>query len=269
MRVGIDRGLFAFSMASLAVLSLVYGDFAPSGQSLPSGIPGRELWAHLFALLLLVASAGVCFSRTALPSALFICAYLAAWGAIDAVPIFSQPLSLGVWYGLCEAVTSLAGAWILYTVLRRQGRTSDMPVASERTVRFAQVAFGLTCVFYGWSHFVYSDYTTSMVPEWLPARSGLTYLTGLGHIAAGIAIVVGVLPRLAITLEAIMMSLFGLLVWAPSFFAQPRPVWATPPHNQWTEVVVNLLLVAAAVMVATSYRHRPWGLAQRARADRH
>lgn len=195
-------------MASVAVLSLVYGDFAPSGQSLPGWIPGRDLWAHLFALLLLVASAGVCFSRTALPSALFICAYLVVWGVIGAAPIFSQPLSLGVWYGLCEAVTALAGAWILYTVLRWQ----SMPMTIERSVRFAQISFGLTCVFYGLSHFAYAGYTTSMVPEWLPNRSGLTYLTGLGHIAAGIAIVVGVLPRLAITLEAIMMSLFGLLV---------------------------------------------------------
>jgi len=97
-------------------------------------------------------------------------------------------------------------------------------IASERCVRMAQVLFGLTCVFYGWSHFAYADYTASMVPNWLPSRLGLAYFTGLGHIAAGIGIIVWILPRLAATLEAIMMSLFGLLVWVPSFFcaAQAR-----------------------------------------------
>jgi hypothetical protein len=25
---------------------------------------------------------------------------------------------------------------------------------------------------------------------------------------------------------------------------QPRPAWATPPQNQWSELVVNLLLAA-------------------------
>ena len=140
-----------------------------------------------------------------------------------------------------------------------------MPIASERAVRVAQVLFGLNCVFYGWSHFAYADYTASMVPAWLPSRLGFAYFTGLGHIAAGIGIIVGILPRLAATLEAIMMSLFGLLVWVPSFFAQPPPKWATPPQNQWSELVVTLLLAASAWIVATSLRNRPWGFAARSR----
>jgi hypothetical protein len=55
-----------------------------------------------------------------------------------------------------------------------------------------------------------------------------------------------------------MMSLFGLLVWVPSFFMSPRPEWATPPQNQWSELVVNLMLAAAAWLVASSLRYRPW-----------
>ena len=141
-----------------------------------------------------------------------------------------------------------------------------MPIASGRAVRVAQVVFGLTCVFYGSSHFVYADYTAGMVPTWLPNRLGLAYFTGLGHLAAGIGIIVGILPRLAATLEAIMMSLFGLLVWVPSFLAQPRPQWATPPQNQWSELVVNLVLAASACIVATSLRNGPWGFGSRSHA---
>ena len=102
-----------------------------------------------------------------------------------------------------------------------------------------------------------------MVPAWLPGQLGFAYFTGLGHIAAGIGIIIGILPRLAATLEAIMMSLFGLLVWVPSLFAQPRPKWATPPQNQWSELVVTLLLAASAWIVAASLRNRPWGFASR------
>jgi uncharacterized membrane protein YphA (DoxX/SURF4 family) len=122
----------------------------------------------------------------------------------------------------------------------------------------ARALFGLTCVFYGWSHFAYADYTATMVPSWLPGRLEIAYFTGLGHIAAGIGLVVGILPRLAAILEAIMVSLFSLLVWVPSFFMQPRPDWATPPQNQWSEFVVTLVLSAAAWIVATSLRERPW-----------
>jgi hypothetical protein len=88
------------------------------------------------------------------------------------------------------------------------------------------------------------------VPGWLPGHLRLAYLTGAAHMAAGIGIVAGVLPELAAVLEASMMSLFGLLVWVPSFFARPRPTWATPPQAQWSELVVNLMLAASAWIVA-------------------
>ena len=266
MRIGLGRGFFAIAAASLAIFSLAYGEFGPSAQSLPGWIPWRQTWVYLSALLLLAASAGLCFSRTALPGALTIGAYQAVWAVLGIPPILSAPLSIGAWYGFCEALTSLVGAWIIYAMLRRQPRGSETAIAGERAVRVAQVLFGLTCVFYGSSHFVYADYTAGMVPTWLPDRLGLAYFTGLGHIAAGIGIIVGILPRLAATLEAIMMSLFGLLVWVPSFFAQPRPQWATPPQNQWSELVVNLLLAASACIVATSLRNGPWGFSSRPRA---
>src|SRR5580692_604330 len=267
MRIALGRGFFAVAAASLAIFCLAYGEFGPSARSLPGWIPWRDTWVYLSALLLLAASAGLCFSRTALPGALTIGAYQAVWAVLGIPPILSEPLSIGAWYGFCEAMTSLAGAWIIYAMLRRQSPGPEMPIAGERAVRVAQILFGLTCVFYGSSHFVYADYTAGMVPTWLPDRLGLAYFTGLGHVAAGIGITVGILPRLAATLEAIMMSLFGLLVLVPSFFAQPRPQWATPPQNQWSELVVNLVLAASAFIVATSLRNRPWGLVGRPAAN--
>jgi uncharacterized membrane protein YphA (DoxX/SURF4 family) len=263
--VGLSRGLFAVASASLAILSLTYGSSALIGQSVPAWIPWRETWVYGSALLVVVASAGLCFSRTALPSALTIGAYLAIWALTCTPQIVSKPLSVDGWYGFCEALTSLVGAWILYAMLRGQSRGSQMPIAGEDAVSAARILFGLTCVFYGYSHFVYADYTASMVPTWLPGHQEFAYLTGLAHVAAGVGIIVGILPRLAANLEAIMMSLFGLLVWVPSFFAQLRPEWARTPQNQWSELVVNLVLAASAWIVATSLTDRSWTFASRPR----
>jgi uncharacterized membrane protein YphA (DoxX/SURF4 family) len=97
-----------------------------------------------------------------------------------------------------------------------------------------------------------------MVPQWLPARLQWAYFTGGAHVVAGLAVAIGVLPRLAATLEAIMMSLFGLLVWVPTFLVQPPPAWAMPPKNQWSELVVNVALAASAWVVAMSFgKHKP------------
>ena len=266
MRIaGLGQGVFAIAAATLAVWSLTYGDFAWGEQPLLAKIPLRETWVYGSALILLAASAGLCFRRTALPSVLTIGAFQAVGLAISLPQILSHPLSVGAAYPFMEALTALAGAWILYAMLRRQSPGSGMSIASDGAVRTAQVLFGLTCVFYGWSHFVYAHYTASMVPARLPAHLALAYFTGLGHAAAGLAIIVGILPRLAATLEATMMSLFGLLVWAPSFFTQPRPQWATPPEHQWGELVVNVVLAASAWIVAMSFENRSWTFAARSR----
>ncbi len=259
--VGLGHGLFAIAGAGLAILSLTYRDFAPIWQPLPAWIPWRETWVYGSGLLVL--------GRTALPSALMIGTYLAVWAVTRAAPVVFKPLSVGSWYGLCEALGPLLGAWILYATLRWPSRVPETPlIASERAVRAAQVLFGLMCVVYGLAHFAYADFTASMVPIWLPSRLGFAYFTGLGHVAAGIGIMIGILPRLAATLEALMMSLFGLLVWVPSLFMQPPPEWATPPRNQWSELFVTLLLAASAWIVATSLQNRPWGFASRSRTHR-
>jgi hypothetical protein len=58
-----------------------------------------------------------------------------------------------------------------------------------------------------------------------------------------------------------MMSLFGVLVWLPSFFAQPVPEWAPSAQIQCSETFVTFLLAASAWIVAASLRSTPWGFA--------
>ena len=248
--VGLGKESVAIASASLAVWSLACAHLA--WQSLPAWVPWREAWVYGSALAVLAASAGLFFARAAVPGALTIGVYQAVSAAIFLPQALSEPLSVGAWYPVCEALTALAGAWILYASLQRQSRGAVTPIARNGAVRTARVLFGLTCVFYGWSHFVYAGYTAGMVPAWLPSHLAFAYFTGFGHLAAGLAIIVGILPRLAATLEAIMMSLFGLLVWVPSFFTQPRPKWATPPEHQWSELVVTMVVAAAAWIVAIS-----------------
>lgn len=258
--VEFSRALFAIASASftLLILSLAF-NYVPGTLS----SPWHEGWVFGSALVVLAASVGMFFSRTALTSTLTIGAYQAIRAVTSVPQIVFRPRSIDAWYGFVEALTALLGAWILYATLRSRTREPEVPVAGRGSVRTAQILFGFCCVFYGWSHFTYAAHTASMVPTWLPNPFGFAYLTGLAHLAAGVGIIIRLFPRLAATLEAIMMSLFGLLVWIPSFFAQPPPPWATPPQNRWSELVVTFLLAASAWVVAASLRNCSWGYASR------
>jgi uncharacterized membrane protein YphA (DoxX/SURF4 family) len=249
----INLALFGAGAASLGILSIVFNDFAPLWNAIPSALPGRAFWVDACGSVLIAASVGLCFARATLPSVATIGAYYVFWGIGSAPPIFSLLLSFGSWYGLVIASSAIAGAWILYAGMA-------FPSRNERSVRVARVVFGLACIFYGCSHFAFADYTASFLPAWLPGRLVFAYFTGICHVAGGVGIALGIVPRLAATLEAIMMSLFGVLIWVPSFFAHPRPEWAGTTLNQCSELVVTLVLAAAAWSIAASLRITPWGL---------
>ena len=269
MRIsGLGHALFGISVAGLAILSLVYGNFAPIMEPFPASLPWREVWAYGSGAILLAASVGLFFARTALVSAIIIGAYESVWVAARVSPVLLKPLNVGSWYGFGEALGPLVGTWILYALIRRQHGASAVTVMTgDRALHVARILFGAACVEYGAAHFAYASYTAAMVPAWLPDRMGLVYLTGAGHAAAGLGLLFGVLPRLAATLEAIMMSLFGVLVWLPSFFAQPRPEWASSTQVRWSETFLTFLLAAAAWIVAASLRGNRWGFAQTLPAD--
>lgn len=46
-------------------------------------------------------------------------------------------------------------------------------------------------------------------------RVGLAYLTGLGQIVCGLAILFSLYPRAAALIETLMLAFFALLVWVP------------------------------------------------------
>jgi len=248
----------------LALLSLVYGNFAPLLEPSPAG-PWREVLAHVAGAILLAAGAGLLFARTAPAGALLIAGFGVIWAISRAHLLLLEPSSVGSWYAVAEALGPLLGAAILFMGLRRHDDGSaPTAMPRDRALRVARVLFGAACVAYGAAHFAYAPFTASMVPAWIPGRTAVAYFTGVGHAAAGLSLLSGLLPRLAATLEALMMALFGLLVWLPSFFLHPAPTWAGSPQNQWSETLLTFLLAASAAIVAASLRRAPWGFARNA-----
>jgi uncharacterized membrane protein len=229
---------------------------------LPASFLWQKAWAYGLGAILLAASASLLFVRTALVSAIIIGVYELAWAVVRVRPVLSRPLSVGSWYGFSEALGPLLGTWILYAILHRQyGAPGVTAMTGDRALRLAQALFGAACVVYGAAHFAYATYTAKMVPAWLPGRTEIAYITGAFHVAAGCGLLFGVLSRLAATLEAMMMGLFGALVWFPSFFAQPVPEWAPTAQVRWSETFVTFLLAASAWIVAASLRGTLWGFA--------
>jgi uncharacterized membrane protein len=251
---------FAVGLAGLGVLSLICGDFAMVWQPVPKGLPWREGFARISGLVLLAGGVGMVVKRTAAPSAIAMTLYLVSWLLLLQVPrVVARPAVEAMWSGCGENLMLIAGGWMLFVSLRdRDGsRRVRLPFGLDAR-RAGQVLFGASLPLVGVSHFVYVAATAEMVPSWLPGRELLAYLTGAGHVAAGLALMLGVLPRLAATMEAIMLSSFVVLIHVPDVVAEPTS------RLPWTMLCVASALTAAGWAVAGSLVRSPWGLAPRA-----
>jgi uncharacterized membrane protein YphA (DoxX/SURF4 family) len=248
-KIGFGDALFAAPVAGVAVLSLVYGNFVP----LLDPFPGPKVIIFALGLLLLATSIGLLFERTLAASAITIAMYATTWALVRTSPIVQAPQSIGSWYGFCEGVSMLAGVWTLYAFHRRHNHAGMVaPLTSDIALRVARGLFGAACLEYGIAHFAYAAYSLPFVPTWLPARVPLLYATGIFHAAAGAGLILGIQPRLAARLEATMIILFGVLVWLPSYFANPTPKWAGNLQNQCSETILTFLLAGVACLIAES-----------------
>ena len=126
--------------------------------------------------------------------------------------LVDNPTSVALWLGVAEVGAVCTGAFLLAL---SEPRAEDRLVAATT----ARCAFGLCAVVFGISHFAYAKFTATMVPAWLPFRFFLAYATGTAHMAAGIAIVSGLLRRTAAGLLAVMMGSFVVLVHIPEAIA--------------------------------------------------
>jgi uncharacterized membrane protein len=250
--IGLAHFLFAAGLAGLGVLSLFSGDFALAWQPVPAWVPWRETLARASGILLLAGGIGMLVKRTALAAALAMTIYMLSWVLLLQAPRAAQSLlNVGSWMGFAENSWLTCGGWILFSALAGPGNRLGVKLAGAIPV--ARFVFALSCIELGLSHFVYAEVTAGMVPAWLPDRLGFADLTGAGHIAAGAGILFAIFPRLAATLEAIMISLFVLLVHIPGVISEPAS------RLKWTMLFVATALAGSAWAIARSLRDAPWG----------
>ena len=258
---GAGHVAFAVTMIGLGIMALVRGEFPPIWSGAPKGLPGREALVYLCALVSLFSGAGLFWQRTAAASSGVLLACFMVWLLAFRVPlILTAPTSSGMWWACGETALMVAASWTLYAGLAAAaGRERRRFAAGDTSVRIARALYGLALIPFGVAHFTFLERTVSMVPSWLPWHLGWAYFTGSAFIAAGLAVVAGVWPRLAARLSALQLLLFTLLVWVPILAAGADAA-------DWFEAIDSWALTAGAWVVADSYRGMPWLAAYRYRA---
>ncbi len=250
----VSRVGFALGIVWLGVIGVAVRDFSAVWGPLPKDMPGQTALALIYGLVAIVAGVALLFRRTAAAAAVTIFAYVGLWWLVYMVPpVIRAPLTEMTWLDAGMHGMLLAGAWTLYAELAGHGFLGD-----AKGMTTARVFFGLCLIPTGLSHFFYTNLTAPLIPAWIPFHLALAYVTGACHLAAGLGILFGVVPRLAAQMESLMLGLFTVIVWIPRVIAAP-----TKPGN-WTEIWISAALTAAAAVVAAA--SPPSSLAKSSRA---
>jgi uncharacterized membrane protein len=236
---------FAIGMVGLGVLALIYGDFAMVWQPVPTWIPGRTVLAYASGVIMLFGGVGLLVRATAAWAVRILFPYLTVWLLLKLPALMVAPGIEAVWLGFGEIVVLFTGGWVIFANLAELGEGSPLKIASsEQSLRIAQMFFAVWLIPIGLSHIVYLKATIDLVPTWLPYRQGWAYLTGAGHIAAGVGVLFSVFPRAAAMAEGAMIGVFTILVWVPAIVAAPRT------RLPWTAFFISWTIGSAAWVVA-------------------
>jgi uncharacterized membrane protein len=242
-------------MIGLGAITLIYGDFALVWQRTPiENLPGRQVIAYACGAFELATGIGLFVRRSARLSSGILFAYMLLWLVLLKLPaVASEPRVEASWLGFAEIAVILSGAWIVFA--RHAGeweRRHLRFVVGANAVRNARLLFVISLPMIGLSHFFYATQTAGFVPAWLPYPLAWAYLTGAGSIAASLGLLLGVYARLAATLEAAMLGIITVLVWAPGIGAGPTD------RFHITGFLISSAIACGAWVVADSYRGMAW-----------
>ena len=235
--------VYGVGAMALGALCLAWGSF-DSGQPVPKDFPGRVALAYAVGAFILVAGAAVEWRRTAAWGAAALTAYYALIVAVlmNGRVILAHYAEFGAYSGTADELAVAAGGLIVYAA------SADIDAAlAARLTRLGQVVFAVCALLFGGAHFFYMNLTAPLVPKWLPpSQEFWAYATGIGHIAAGLAILARVQARLAAILLTAMYASFTLLVHGPMLLADRSN------HFIWSENALNITLIGVAWIVADS-----------------
>ena len=243
---------YGVTVAGLGALCLLAGDLAAVFQPVPRWMPLRPWLAYASGAVLIAGGLALLARKTARLAALVLTVHFAAWLLLLDLPnALASPGVVGNWEGCGLIMTVVAGGWILLARSDRPptGRAARLLGASGVTLARRVYAAGVPLV--GLAHFVNAHEAIAYVPGWFPLRIGWVYLTGAGHIAAGLAILSGVLPRLAAVLEAAQITAFVIIAHIPVVYGAPGD------REQWAMLVYAAAIAAAAWLVAATFGEGP------------
>ena len=233
------RIVFGASTMLSGIVSLLWHDSELWQRVHSSGLPFARVVAWAIAIALVAGGAAMCYPRTARIASLVLSVVFGLFTLACISDMVAAPFQPLPYVNFFEQLSIVCGAIAVYA------STDANAVRSAAIGRAVRLALGVCAISYAWAQLVYLQHTESLVPMWIaPNPMFWTMLTTVAFGLAGFAILINRQARLAMRLMAVMLALFGVLVWVPRIVGHPGT------FSNWTEISANYLMSAASWLVS-------------------
>jgi len=235
------RIVFGPAAVLFGVIALLWHD-ADTWQNI------RHIWrlplgATMGACLMIAQIAGgiaMLYPRTGRLASIVLCAVYSCF-SLTCVPDIIAAANVYDKYGGSFFVffSMLCGGIALYAATE-----ADAAKAAGFS-RLARLGLGVSAISFTLGQALLFRETAGLVPKWIPPNQMFwAILTTIAFALAAVAIILNRAARPAMLMMALMLGLFGVLVWVPHVIARPQA------HFHWSECALTFLTAGAACMVA-------------------
>jgi|SRR5450432_1028461 len=242
------RFLYGFGIFVVGMHQFTIRDFRPE---ILSPFPA---WAHTYLVFSMITGIALAVAGIAIASAGFyaerisiLLGYFFLTMIITShLPyiLFFSPVKptthLEAWFGAGEALAYSGGAFVM------AGSFSGKPIPAGR------IFFSILIILFGFSHFVFTDAVSAMIPGFFGFPLFWTYLAGTALILSGIAIIFKVWIRTVALLLAILLLLFFIFFHLPDAMHNP----SAGHGNEIVRAIIALLFCGIALVIAATDKHK-------------
>lgn len=263
----IGRLLYGLGLVAVGIHQLLLKDFRPEI------LPLFPAWAHQNVVFPIVTGIVLIFAGTMISGVFMtkpvisknICLYLGfcflaliITCQLPYIMIFNadKVSRLDTWFNAGEELAYAGGAFVMAGSFAEyngsRNKKNLFQSGLEKLIPFGRIFFSILMLLFGCSHFVFTDFVSTMVPRWIGAPLFWTYFAGAALILSSIAIIFKIWIKVVALLLAIMLFLFFIFFHIPDAVANPY----TLHGNEIVRAIVALLFCGIALVIGSTNYHR-------------